>query len=423
MMPTRLICAGVHSQNEPTSMYILDLNIFILSCIFTLISIHQHPIDMRNLLATTIFTCGLFLLFLSEAHSQGCVAIRHFSSCSNNNFDSQFLSKGDWQLGMNYRYFKSFRHFRGAEEEPDRVANGTEVVNHSHSWDFNITLGLNQRWFANLTLPFVINTRSSLYEHGRSERHTTTSRGLADIRAGLGYWLFKPHVHSGGNLALGLGVKLPTGDFAASDIFYNVGPNGEPQVRPVDQSIQPGDGGFGIALDAQFFQKLSEGFFIYGSGFYLLNPKGTNGTRTFRETLSPILNNEAIMAVPDQYGLRAGLSYSLGTTPVGVILGVRYEAVPVKDILGSNEGFRRPGSVLSVEPGINYMKENLSLNLSAPIAIIRKRPQSVTDLETEEATGQPRNGDAAFADYLINIGLSYRINKGPAMNLNEFQKN
>ena len=69
------------------------------------------------------------------------------------------------------------------------------------------------------------------------------------------------------------------------------------------------------------------------------------------------------------------------------------------------------------------MKENLSLNLSAPIAIIRKRPQSVTDLETEEATGQPRNGDAAFADYLINIGLSYRINKGPAMNLNEFQKN
>ncbi|MCB0566071.1 MAG: transporter [Phaeodactylibacter sp.] len=380
---------------------------------------------MRNLLTTAFFAFAFILLFVPRANGQGCVAIRHFSSCSTNNFNSQFLSKGDWLLGMNYRYFRSFRHFRGTVEEPDRVANGTEVVNHSHSWDFNITLGINERWFANLTLPFVINTRSSLYEHGRSERHLTTSRGLADVRAGVGYWLFKPETHPYANLALGLGVKLPTGDFAANDIFYNVGPDGEPQVRPVDQSIQPGDGGFGIALDAQFFQKLSEGFFIYGSGFYLLNPKGVNGTRTFRETLSPILINEAVMAVPDQYGLRAGLSYSLGMSHLGASLGARYEAVPVKDILGSNEGFRRPGSVFSAEPGINYMKGNLSLNLSVPVAIMRKRPQSVTDLETEKATGQPRNGDAAFADYLINVGLTYRINKGPAMNLNvkEFNQN
>ena len=58
---------------------------------------------MRHLLSTAILAGALFLLFMPEANGQGCVAIRHFSSCGNNNFHSQFLSGGDWQLGMNYR--------------------------------------------------------------------------------------------------------------------------------------------------------------------------------------------------------------------------------------------------------------------------------------------------------------------------------
>ena len=33
----------------------------------------------------------------------------------------------------------------------------------------------------------------------------------------------------------------------------------------------------------------------------------------------------------------------------------------------------------------------------------------VLPIQTEEATGNPRQGDAAFADYLINVGVSFRI--------------
>ncbi|MDX1543943.1 MAG: hypothetical protein R3214_08355, partial [Christiangramia sp.] len=44
-----------------------------------------------------------------------------------------------------------------------------------------------------------------------------------------------------------------------------------------------------------------------------------------------------------------------------------------------------------------------------PVAIRRERPQSLTDLETQIATGNPRNGDAAFADYLINFGVAFKI--------------
>ncbi len=320
------------------------------------------------------------------------------------------MQTGDIQIGVSYRYFKSFRHFRGTHEEPDRISNNTEVINHSHSWDFIMTYGLSERWYANMVIPTVINTRSSLYEHGRQERYTTFSRGLADIRVGAGFWLFEPVSHVNGNIAIGFGVKIPSGNYNASDIFYNVGPDGSPQTRPVDQSIQPGDGGFGFAIDIQFYQKIADKLFAYGGGFYLFNPRNINGIRTFRETLSPILQNEAIMSVPDQFALRAGMGYDFGGY-WGTSLGLRFEGVTVEDVIGKSEGFRRPGNVLSIDPGLSFMKGNFNLNLNVPIALRRERPQSLTDLETQESTGQFRQGDAAFADYLINIGIAYRFKK------------
>jgi len=364
---------------------------------------------MRPSVKRTLF---LFIITLTitatSLRAQGCVAIRHFSSCVGSSLESNLLNPGDLQLGINYRYFKSFRHFRGTEEEPDRVANGSEVINHSHAWDFFLTYGISNRFYASLTLPTVINTRSSLYEHGREERHTTFSRGLADVRLGVGYWLFDPVAHPSGNLALGLGLKIPTGSYNASDIFYNVGPEGGPEVRPVDQSIQPGDGGFGITVDFQLYQQLAPKFFLYSGGFYLLNPRETNGVRTFRETLSPLLENEAIMAVPDQYSVRLGTSYNISER-FSASLGARFDAVPVKDLLGGDEDFRRPGNVLSVDPGLSYMAGNFSVNLNVPFAVRRERPQSLTDKQTEELTGEPRAGDAAFADYVINLGVTYRF--------------
>ena len=350
----------------------------------------------------------LLLYPIKSINAQGCVAIRHFSSCVGSNLENNLLNTGDLQIGVNYRYFKSFRHFRGTEEEPDRLANNTEVINHSHAWDFFATYGISDRVYTSITIPTVINTRSSLYEHGRNERNVTFSRGLADIRFGFGYWVFDMEKSPNGNLALGLGMKLPTGNYNASDIFYNVGPNGEPQTRPVDQSIQPGDGGFGVTLDFQFYHKVTTNVFSYASGFYLINPRETNGVRTFRETLSPILENEAIMAVPDQYSLRGGLSYNISPT-ISSSLGARFDCVPVKDLIGGNEGFRRPGNVLSIDPGVSFMKSNFVINLNVPFAVRRERPQSITDLQTEQLTGTPRNGDAAFSDYVINLGVSYRF--------------
>jgi hypothetical protein len=357
-----------------------------------------------------LFALFTGVLFCINVHAQGCVAIRHFS-CGGTNLNGAVLTAGDLTMGTSYRYFRSFRHFQGSHEEPDRVANNTEVINYAHALDINLLYALSGRTYATLTLPFVSNVRSSLYEHGRDERYSSFSRGLADARVGLGHWFRSPVAHDF-SLAAGLGIKLPTGDHTASDIFYNVGPDGHPEVRPVDQSIQPGDGGIGLTLDFQAYQRLSSALSLYGNGFYLLSPRETNGIRTFRETLSPVLANEAIMSVPDQYSVRLGLNYLPTASPVSGALGIRYEGVPVEDLVGGSGGFRRPGSVFSIEPGVSYMFSGVSLDVSVPIALIRNRPQSVTDRETERLTGTPRNGDAAFADYLINVGFTYRLNRG-----------
>ncbi|MET6991920.1 hypothetical protein [Sediminicola arcticus] len=63
------------------------------------------------------------------------------------------------------------------------------------------------------------------------------------------------------------------------------------------------------------------------------------------------------------------------------------------------------------------MKNNFTLTLNLPFALRREGPQSVTDRQTEIATGQPRSGDAAFADYLINLGISYRFSKKQTLEL------
>jgi hypothetical protein len=82
--------------------------------------------------------------------------------------------------------------------------------------------------------------------------------------------------------------------------------------------------------------------------------------------------------------------------------------VPARDLIGKSEGFRRPGHIVSVEPGVSYMLGNMTLGLNVPVALLRNRIRSVTDIS--DSTPENRvHGDAAFADYLINVNLAWRF--------------
>lgn len=368
-----------------------------------------------NKILPVISALIFFSIIDKYASAQGCIAIRNFGSSCSLDFtkvDSALKPEAQhyWQFGAGFRYFKSFRHFRGTDEQKDRLVNHNEVINHAYTLDLTATYVINDRWSANATLPLVYFTRSSLYEHGLKERHSTQSYGLSDMRLGAQYWLLNPQHFSKGNIQFGLGLKLPTGNSDFKDTFYNVGPDGTNERRPVDQSIQPGDGGLGFYTALDGFKKISHQIYAYGNCFYLFNPRNTNGTRTYRETLNAMYSNEAIMSVPDQYLARTGANYYL-LQPHGLAfgLGARMEGIPVNDLLGKSDGFRRPGYVLSAEPAVSYLHKNNNFNISVPFALLRNRLQSVTDKENELKYNKAVHGDAAFADYLININYIRKL--------------
>lgn len=359
---------------------------------------------MKNYSILILILCLLHII-PSDSIAQGCVAIRQFSGLGNAVGQGNMLNQGEWNVSANYRYFKSFRHFRGSHEEPNRIADGTEVINKQHGLDINVSYAFTERLYGIVSLPLQYNERSSLYEHNRTERYTSYSQGLGDMRIGAGYWLFSGEKAKKGNTAIGLGVKFPTGDYAATSTFYK-GNEGIPTELTVDQSIQLGDGGTGLIVDFQGLWNIGSTNFWYYDGFYMFNPRETNGTLTNRSR-----QNEAIMSVPDQFAVRTGVFHSFEKIHgLGASLGGRIEGIPVHDAIGGSEGFRRPGYIISVEPGVSYMLGNVTGTLNVPLAIFRNRTQSVTDIENSTPDNFVQ-GDAAFADYLINFTVAVRIPK------------
>ena len=376
------------------------------------------------------FLVASFLVFgVSNAKAQGCVAVRGFGGCGVAGGSGLALAPKQWQVGANYRYFESFRHFKGDEEQYDRLVKQTQVINYSNTMDISASMGLTLRTQLNVNLPVSYTDRSSYYEHGGQTttfpgaRKTSTSAGIGDARIGISKWLWNPVSHTKSNLMLGVGLKLPTGNWNVQDSFYNVmvtdpvtGSSSRKTVyRPVDQSIQLGDGGLGLSLEMQGFWEMADGLFAYGNAFYILNPRGVNGTMTNRRTtivvngVSQVFTNEYMCSVADQYAARLGFLSQSQLHGLSFSWGARLEGVPVRDLVGESYGFRRPGYTIAAEPGVTYMKGKTTVNFNMPIALYRIRKQSVTDKEVQDATGVARNGDAAFADYLISLGVTYRL--------------
>jgi hypothetical protein len=347
------------------------------------------------------------VLIKNEIHAQGCVAIRSTGGfCTLQSGDHHEISP--WVVGINNRYFKSFRHFIGTEEQEQRVEQGTEVINHAYTLDILVTRNINQRWSFTLDLPVLANSRSSLYEHDGKNRYSTHSFGVGDIRFTAYSWLWNPATMPKGNIQLGLGLKFPTGDYKYQDFF--VKSDSVKVLGPVDQSIQLGDGGTGFSTELNGYYNFTRSVGVYGNFFYLFNPREQNGTSTSRgsaPSASAILYGSSTMSVPDQLMARAGVAMT--KNKFGLSVGVRDDCLPSQDLIGGSSGFRRPGYIISVEPGITYTLKNISLYSYVPVALQRNRTQSYSDKLRTEKTGVYTHGDAAFADYVINIGASFRF--------------
>jgi hypothetical protein len=292
-------------------------------------------------------------------------------------------------VDIGYRVFNSNKYFQGSNE----IARPTAVRNHQNIFDIGVEYRLTPRWSLIADVPVFNGTRNQIYPPSGVYQVS----GLGDITVGAQSWIFHPPTENGGNVAVNASLKIPTGiNNATGSALYK----GQIIKATADQSMQPGDGSWGFNVGTQGYKSLWARSSAYGQATYLFNPRDTNGVATFRSQ-----PGQSVMSVTDQYLYRAGVSQGVPKVRgLALSLGIRGEGVPVRDLLGDSNGFRRPGSIISLDSGLmfNYKRDTISLN--GPWALYRDRPPSVPEIHNHTT-----NGDAFFADYTVIASISHHF--------------
>jgi len=337
----------------------------------------------------------------ARAQAQGCVAahspqpvIAGLDPTSQQS--SRSLTSGGLLHGLtvttSFRTYSSFRHYIGTVYQVQRAIKQNAVLNHVDLYDLDLSYRLTPRLSVTAAIPALTATRRQ-----QGNVNVYRSGGIGDVSIGVESWVWRPPTESHGNVAFAAALKLPTGinDAKGTKILSN----GTLQVQPFDESIQPGDGTWGFSLSTQAYRELLWHTSGYFTGSWMFSPADTTGVKTFRSAPGEDVNSAA-----DEYLWRGGFSRPVTgvrfARGLALSIGGRMEGVPVRDAFGKSDGFRRPGYVISIEPGLMYVRGHYMFNASGPWAMERNRKTSVTDYRNHT------HGDAAFSDYTVMASLS-----------------
>ncbi|MEP6746642.1 MAG: hypothetical protein ABJB86_02890 [Bacteroidota bacterium] len=353
-----------------------------------------------------LFIAALFSA--TKGHAQGCIPVRNIAGFGQYNVTSNTFANTGWQLDINNRYFKSFRDFK--EKTDLKTPEQNQSVNKVYTFDMLLTHFFTGGWSVALDVPITDNSRTSSVEHGgfNTQRHTTRSFGLGDIRFTVYKWLLTPTAGQKGNIQVGLGLKFATGDYNVKDYFYR---NDSTKVlAAVNPSIQLGDGGTGIITALLGFYHINKTITLYGDFYYLVSPRNENGalydmgkTATATQVKADAINT----SVPDVFSLHAGAF--LNIRKFSFSAAVRCEGSPVYDLTGGSDGTRRAGYYLSAEPGLLYTMKKITLFAYTPVVIDRKIAQNVPDKNTTAITGIYTVGPGGSANVAFYAGISCRF--------------
>lgn len=359
----------------------------------------------KKLLLSLFLLAGATLLMPRQARAQGCILTRSMSPVLGAQV-SPYLQKGEWQVGASYRNFKADTQYLGTTLEQPISSRRTNVISKMNYSEMSVSYAPTQQWNVAVGVPVILlasSNRALPAAVTTSPRYIHSSSGLGDIMVGARYWFMDCNENPDRNFSIGFGLKTPTGDSNVQDVFPNA--NGtDARMRPVDQSIQLGDSGWGLNINFEAFTQLGP-IMVFGSGGYLFNPQNKNDTLSPPALLNPV-GPQAVderfryNTISDSYLWRAGVGSALPKVPgAGLSLALRMEGVPVTDLLGDSEGFRRPGYYLSLEPGVNFSHGKATWALSAPIRL----KQDVS----KDTYGVARS--STFADHMLIMSVSYRF--------------
>jgi hypothetical protein len=349
-----------------------------------------------------VLAVGVLGAGATDAFAQGCILIRE-SAPVIGSASSTYLRPGEWNVDVSMRGSTADRHYSGDVFQEQRTALRTNVINKQRQIVFNLDHAFTPRMSAGVTLPFIVaswSIPSPIAPPG--PRATQHGRGFGDISAIGRMWILDPLTHPDRNLSVGIGFKAPTGSASVQDVFPDI-TGVAPASKAVDQSVQPGDGGWGAQLELQAFSRLGRAF-AFGSVNYLANPRNTNGTPSILvgigrpSTTLPLRN---VNSVPDQFVVRGGAGVPVWRG-IGASIALRVEGVPRYDLLGRSDGFRRPGREVFIEPGVTFGRGRSTIQLNLPRALYRYRAP-------DPYTGA--SGDATFPDWVMLGTYSYRFGR------------
>ena len=316
-----------------------------------------------------------------------------------------YQQRGDWQVSVTSRNLVSTDHYSGTVEQTQRQTLQNYVRNHQNLLDVGLAHVVTNRLSVSLAVPFVNSTwalRDPAFPlPAERQEIPQNGRGIGDISVSGRYWVFNPDTHLDWNVAAGAGLKTPTGNSRYQANFIGRIDRTE-KLRYVDQSVQPGDGGWGLMMEAHAF-RIVKGAFLFASGSYLANPQDTNDTPSIISVLELPLTGQFegldVNSVPDQYMARAGGSMHVWNGFTGAVAW-RLEGLRRYDLFGESHGWRRPGTAMFVEPGISYSRGPHSVSFNLPITFYRNR-------HPNPYTGNP--GDATFPRHIFLTSYSLRF--------------
>jgi hypothetical protein len=298
----------------------------------------------------------------------------------------------DWQLAVDYRYLHADQFYFGTSRStPPPEFFGQPIFITIHTLNFNVSYAATNRLSLRLTVPITDGSQSRFYKD--TVRHEFRAGGLGDIALVGTAWLGVPRTHADGNLALGLGVKLPTGNDKSPGRAYNADGSSVPQA--VDQSIQQGDGGWGVILETEAFRRVARRAYAYFTGSYLLSPGDQ----------SDVVRQQAPLvyySISDVYTGRLGMNYVLAPgRGLSVGMGGRIDGIPYHDLIGRNDGFRRPGYAVFIEPRVTLGRGAGTLSLSAPVRVAQRLAKHQQVMNSGGTLGA---GDLARVVFFIGYG-------------------
>jgi len=358
----------------------------------------RQGVGVRKLLLVVAVTL-LGVLLHQQASAQGCIVSRSTQQIGPGS-QAGYLAPHHWELTIDYRHQYSFRHYVGDVEQTQRIQMGNQVENRINLENFQLTYQATPRWSFGVNLPLLFASRRS-----HNAYNTFHANGFGDIIVTAQTWILSPAQPHRGNVQVGYGLLMPTGASQVRNTYLASPTATSTTTRPVDYSIQPGAGGWGIVLQGQAFRVFGKEE-VYGSASYIITPQNQNTGYLRNPTATTQNPLTQYNSISDQYLVETGVAFEIPQEKIhqlAVTFGPRFEGVPAHDLIGDNLGFRRPGFALSLEPGVRMSLGRSLLTASIGRAVWRARVKSVPDMMTGG------HGDAAFADWVWSASLSHRF--------------